>query len=195
MRSAIPGRAVGGDAFVTVRGRDKKPVGVGKPAFLDPVHPDHEGVSERRSGFGRRADEVRNDGAASLDDAVAEPAHAPGMLHAVFVRKPETAVDVAADLVAIEDDGVEERGEGFGERRLPGAGETMISIFDVMWPHFANLYARRICISGGGASRAPDGGETPPLQAECCGPLRIRRDTGRRRNSTWSADDQHGRSF
>jgi hypothetical protein len=55
---------------------------------------------------------------------VAQPAHAPGLLEAVFQGKPEVLVDVGADRVGVEVHAVQSRHERLAERRLACAWQA-----------------------------------------------------------------------
>jgi hypothetical protein len=87
-------RAFGADAQIVFVRRNEHPVGVGETPGIDAVEPDDKRIAEYGAGLLGRADEIGDHGAAGLDDAVAHPAHAAGMLDAVFVRA-DAAVVVA----------------------------------------------------------------------------------------------------
>ena len=107
-------------------GGDEHALVSSKRALLDAVDPDDEGLAaaERLSRRRRRADEVGDREAASLDHLVAQPAHAAGVLDAVRLGEAEVLVDVRAHLVGVEVNGIEPRGEHLGERGLAGARQA-----------------------------------------------------------------------
>ena len=100
------------------------PVGVVEPAGVDAIDKDGESVAERRARGRGRADEVGDRGAAALDHAVAQPAHAAGLLDAILDREIEIAIDVGAHFVVVEHHGVEHRRKRLRERGLAGAGQA-----------------------------------------------------------------------
>ena len=117
-------RAIGADAQIELVRRHEHPVGVFETSGFDAVEPDHKRVAERGAGILGRADEIGDHGAAGLDDAVAHPAHAAGMLDAIFVGEAEVAGQIGANRVGIEHHRVEQRRQRSRQRCLAGARKS-----------------------------------------------------------------------
>jgi len=70
-------RSLGPDAHIEAFWRDEYLISILKTARLNSVDEDNKGLAECRPRFGRRADEIGNRGMATLDHAIAQPAHPP----------------------------------------------------------------------------------------------------------------------
>jgi hypothetical protein len=121
-------RAVRADAQIEFFRRNEHPVGVGEAPGIDAVEPDRERIAEHRTGLLRWADEIRNNSAAGFNHAVAHPAHAAGMLDAIFVREAEVAGQIGAHRIGIEGHRVDERASALASVVLPAPGNPMIRI-------------------------------------------------------------------
>ena len=104
--------------------RDKHPVGVLESACIDTIEPDGEGFAECRARFSGRADEIRDDRAASFNNPIAHPAHAARVLDTIFMAKAEIARKIGAHGVGIEHHRVEQGRQRLGERRLAGSRQA-----------------------------------------------------------------------
>ena len=91
---------------------------------LDAIEPNRKCLAERGTGLFRRANEIRDHGAAGFNNAVAHPAHAAGMLNAILVAEAEIAREIGAHCVGIEHDRIKQRGERIGQGCFAGARQT-----------------------------------------------------------------------
>src|SRR5215207_3696254 len=120
-------RALSRDPQIIVVRWHELPVRVLEPALLDPIDKNHYGWSAGHKGrprLGCRADQVSDRKASCLDDPITEPAHAPGLLDPVLLRKGEISIDMTANFISVEVYGVEADGEQGGECGLAGSWQT-----------------------------------------------------------------------
>jgi D-serine deaminase-like pyridoxal phosphate-dependent protein len=117
-------RAFGADAKVDAFGRDEHPVGVLEAAGRDTIEPDREGVAESGARLLGRADEIRDDRAARLDDPIAHPAHASRMLDPVGSAEAEITGKIRTHGVSVEHDRVDQRRERRSQRGLARSWEA-----------------------------------------------------------------------
>src|SRR5580704_15991888 len=112
------------DLHIEALRRNKQLVGVFESPRCDAVDPDSKGWTKRSARLLCRTDKVRDCGSASLNDAVAHPAHAAGMFDAVGGTKAKVARKIGAHRVGIENDCVKQRRERIAKRGLAGARQT-----------------------------------------------------------------------
>ena len=92
--------------------RNKHPVCVFECTSPDAIHPDQKGVSPARKRLPRcrrGADEIGDCKTTRFHNAVAEPAHAPGMLDPIRFREPEILVDIGTNILGVEMHGAKPR--------------------------------------------------------------------------------------
>jgi hypothetical protein len=94
---------------IEMLGRDKHPVSVLELACIDTIEPDGEGFAECRARFSGRADEIRDDRAASFNNPIAHPAHTACMFDTVLMAEPEIARQIGTHGVRVEHHCIEQR--------------------------------------------------------------------------------------
>ncbi len=120
-------RAFGGDPHVVRVGRGEHLIGVLEASAFDAVDPDDEGLAAGHEGCARRsgrADEIGDGVAADVDHLIAQPTHAAGVLQPIRLGETQVLVDVGANFVGVQMDGVEPRCQCLRQRRLARTGKT-----------------------------------------------------------------------
>ena len=84
-------------------------VGIREAAGMDPINEYQTTGSKSIAGLCGRAYKISNCVVTSRDDAIAKPAHAPGMFDAVQVRKAQITIDMFPNIVGIKDNRAYER--------------------------------------------------------------------------------------
>lgn len=105
--SPVLGRTLRFDAQVEMLRRNEHLIRVFEAASLNTINPDRKCGSECRASFASRANKIGDHCAASLDDPVAHPAHAPGVFNPIIVTEPKIPGKISAHRVCVENYGIQ----------------------------------------------------------------------------------------